>query len=152
MYPSPIGGQPPAPLQPPQPVLTAVKLMYVGAGLELLGLILNIVSGSANVGYGIVVPLIGAGIWIWMAVSNKAGKNWARITSTVFFGLDCLVLLLVLIGAGALISLTNGAATAAVVLALVAAVIVWLVGLGAIILLWRKESSAYFAAMSASTY
>lgn len=52
-----------------------------------------------------------------MAVSNRAGKNWARITSTVFFGLDCLVL-----------------------------------GLGAIILLWRKESSAYFAAMSASTY
>jgi hypothetical protein len=152
MYPNPVGGQPPVSQQPPQPVLTAVKLMYVGAGLEVVGLILNLASGEANIAYSVVIPLIGAGIWIWMAISNKAGKNWARITSTVFFSLDCLVLLLVLIGIGALLSLTNGAATGLLVLGVVFAVITWLVGLFAVILIWRRESSAYFAAMSSSAY
>ena len=38
----------------------------------------------------VVVGLIGVGLWLWMAQKNKAGKNWARITSTVFFALDTL--------------------------------------------------------------
>ena len=38
----------------------------------------------------VVVGLIGIGLWLWMAQKNKAGKNWARITSTVFFAIDTL--------------------------------------------------------------
>jgi len=33
----------------------------------------------------VVVGLIGIGLWLWMAVKSKAGRNWARITGTVFF-------------------------------------------------------------------
>ncbi len=36
----------------------------------------------------VVVGLIGIALWLWMAQSNKAGKNWARIISTVFFAID----------------------------------------------------------------
>ena len=38
----------------------------------------------------VVVGLIGIALWIWMAQMNKRGRNWARITSTVFFALDTL--------------------------------------------------------------
>ena len=41
----------------------------------------------------IIFGLIGIGLWLWMAYANKAGKNWARITATAFFGLDTLSVL-----------------------------------------------------------
>jgi hypothetical protein len=66
-----------------------------------------------------------------MAWANKRGKNWARITGTVFFGLYTLDLILV-------------AARAASGISTVFAVVTWLVGLGATIMLWRRDSSAYF--------
>jgi hypothetical protein len=60
-------GQPGGPaLATPPPVTRAAQLMYVGAAASL----------------------IGVGLWIWMAQMNKAGKNWARITSTVFFAIE----------------------------------------------------------------
>jgi hypothetical protein len=68
-----------------------------------------------------------------MARANQAGKNWARITATVFFGLDTLSLLAALRQAEPALSRTISLLT-------------WLVGLGAVILLWQKISSAYFAA------
>jgi hypothetical protein len=105
------GGQAPPRQQPPRSVLTAVKLMYAGAGLEVLGLVLNLIIvgrvGSSGVFSGIVGPAVGVALWLWMATANKAGQNWARITSTVFFGLDSLFLLVVLIGAGALMALVG---------------------------------------------
>jgi hypothetical protein len=159
MYqPYPGGGADPTGLTPrppiPPSVINAVRLMYVGAGLAALGLILEFVSLSAlktairnasptltnsqvntatavAVGIAVVVGLIGIGLWIWMALANKAGHNWARITATVFFGLDTLFLLLSL-------------ARATVATGLIAGIVTWLVGLGAIVLLWRRESSAYF--------
>jgi hypothetical protein len=40
-------------------------------------------------------------------------------------------------------------ARAAVSLSLVFVILIWLIGLGAIVLLWRRESSQFFAAGSA---
>ena len=57
----------------------------------------------------------------------------SRITGTVFFGLYTLDLILV-------------AARSASGVSTVFAIITWLVGLGATIMLWRRESSAYFTA------
>jgi hypothetical protein len=158
MYPTyPTSGAPnQMPTRPPRPqsVSTAVTLMYVGAGFSLLGIILTIVAiGSlksaiikagpglstaqvhsaeiATVAIAVVGGLIGVGLWLWMAWANGAGKNWARILSTVFFGISTLELLLSFVRPHAL-------------LGLVLELLVWLVGLGAVILLWRKESSAYF--------
>jgi hypothetical protein len=76
----------------------------------------------------VVIELISIGLWVWMALMNKAGKSWARIVATVLFGLYTLYLLFVIrAGAGALVP-----------------ILTWLTGLGALILLWRKDSGEYF--------
>jgi hypothetical protein len=157
MYqPYPTSGQMPEPQrqQPPGSVLTAVKLMYVGAALSALGLIIGLVTiGSLKsailkadptfstsqvhaaeaigIATEVVVGLIGIGLWLWMASANKAGKNWARITGTVFFGVNTLFLLLAF-------------ARPHAGLGLIFDILVWLVGLGAVVMLWRGESSGYF--------
>ncbi len=144
----------------PKSVLDAVKAMYAGAGLSVIGIILVIISASsiksafakANataskpltasqlhsletdyIVAAIVILAIGALLWFWMARANAAGKRWARITSSVFFGLYTLYILLVV---------TRGGFGVTTILAGLS----WLVGLGAIVLLWRRESSDFFAA------
>jgi len=89
-----------------------------------------VVVGSVAIG------LISIGLWVWMALMNKAGKSWARIVATVLFGLDTLFLLLGVVRAGAAASS-------------VVSILIWLIGLGTVILLWRKDSSEYFTAQSA---
>ena len=79
---------------------------------------------------------MGVGLWIWLAQRCKAGKNWARVTGTVLFGIDTLF---------QLISFTRSAALAGRIPGL----IVWLVGLGAVILLWQRPSSDYFKGQAA---
>jgi FtsH-binding integral membrane protein len=130
--------------------------MYAGAGISAISFILGLVTiGSvrktlekqypsysaskisslvnAEIAIVVVAGIIGVGLWLWMAWANKRGKNWARITGTVFFGLYTLDLILV-------------AARAASGISTVFAVVTWLVGLGATIMLWRRDSSAYFHA------
>ncbi len=141
---------------PPTPVLQAVKLMYAGAIVSAISLIITLVTvGSlktaihnadpslsasklhsaevAAVAVAVIFGLIGIGLWLWMAYANKAGKNWARITATVFFGLDTL-------------SILTSFRQAEPVLSRVISILIWLIGLGAIVLLYQRESSAYFSA------
>jgi hypothetical protein len=158
-YPSAGQGAEPVRPGPPASVVMAVRLMYAGAVVSGLSLII----GLATVGNlrsalhksdpsltpsqlhnlqtvvivgSVAIGLISIGLWIWMALMNKAGKSWARIVGTVLFGLDTLFLLLGLARAGA------AAGT-------LASILTWLIGLGAVIYLWRKDASEYFAARSA---
>lgn len=159
MYqPYPSAGQVPEPArpEPPDSVLTAVKLMYAGAVVSALSLVVGLVTiGSlrsalqradpsytssqlhtaevASVVIIVIVGLIGVGLWVWMATANKRGANWARITATVFFGLDTL-------------STLAGFARPEALLSRLVGLLVWLIGLGAIILLWQRQSSDYFSA------
>ena len=160
MYqPYPGGAQMPEPSsRPPVPqsVTRAVYFMYAGAAASLIGIIIDMTMLStvkselkshnptwtttqlnnaehAAIAEFIVVGLIGAAFWIWMAQSCKAGKGWARIVSTVLFALDT-------------IGLVTGAASSGAVGVRVYSVVVWLIGLAAIILLWQRSSSEYFAA------
>jgi len=150
---------PPPPQRPSAPasVLTAVKLIYAGAALSLVGIVVTLTQKDAirkmiaannpkltqsqldvamNVGlaFGVILGLLGVGLWLWMASANKKGYSWARVVSSVFFGIDTLYLLYVLFAAG------NP------VIQKVAALLLWLVGLGAVVFLWRSDSSAYFNA------
>jgi hypothetical protein len=142
--------------EPPTPVLQAVKLMYAGAIVSAISLIVTLVTvGSlktaihnadpslsasklhsaevAAVAVAVIFGLIGIGLWLWMAYANKAGKNWARITATVFFGLDTLSILT---------SFRQGEP----VFSRLISILIWLIGLGAIVLLYQRQSSAYFSA------
>jgi hypothetical protein len=172
MYqPYPSGGQmPEQPQRPaaPPPVLMAVKLMYAGAVLSALTAIYTAATAgslkaailkahplytaaqvhndekSIVISAVVVGGLLTTGLWIWMARMNGAGHKWARIVASVLFVINTVDLLLTAAEAS---SATALGANAGVQVALV--VLVWLAGLGAIVLLWRGESSQYLAAASA---
>ena len=86
------------------------------------------------IGVLIVGGVIGVALWLWMAYSCKAGKGWARIVSTVLFAIDTLNVL-----AGASVISSAGAPR-------IYSILVWLIGLGAIIFLWQRSSTEYFKA------
>jgi len=170
MYqPYPGGGtaQTPEPSRPevPQSITRAVQFMYAGAAASLVGIIISLTTLSSlksdiikrnpnytptqvnnaqhvAIGAAIIVGLITVGLWLWMAQSNKAGKNWARIVSTVLFGLSTLSVLSALASAG----VASGG------VARIYGVVVWLIGLAAIIFLWQRQSSEYFKSASAPRY
>ena len=152
-YPS--SGKPLEAERPPAPpsVLNAVKLMYVGAAVSTVSLIISLAfigsvkstlrtefphyttsqidrAFGAFIAIAIISAGIGIGLWLWMAWANKQGKNWARITSSVLFAIQTLTLL----------EAVRGPKNAL----LVFPVLTWLVGLGAVWLLWRPESNAFF--------
>ena len=157
MYqPYPSTDQPVEPDKPPAPqsVLNAVKLMYAGAVVSAISLIISLVSigGTKDairkarpsltaaqvnqlntfiIALAVVSGVIGVALWLWMARKNGQGKNWARILSTVLFGLATLDMFGVL-------------SQPKTVLGLVFPVLTWLIGLGAIVFLWRKESTEFF--------
>ena len=145
--PYPSAWQAPIPSGPPPSIQRAVMLMYAGAGLEVLGLIFDLIIRKGSTSSGIPGAIIGIGLWIWMARANQAGKNWARVTSTVFFGIDCLGLLLILIGVGVLMHSVSSSVKIILVASVVAGVVTWVIGLVTIVLLWGRESSEYYAAM-----
>jgi hypothetical protein len=127
-------------------VRAAVRLMYAGAAVTTLSLIISIISlafiggGAARlrllgrsqplpvaITVGIMGGLVLIALWLWMARANGLGRNWARILSTVLFGLATLHLF----------------GNKDVVQGFFA-VVTWLVGLAAVWLLWRPDSNAFF--------
>ncbi len=144
----------------PVSVLRAVRVMYAGAAHSLLtyGLAIvtinsivnaiNAASSRTDPGYTpiqldrvrgaivtilVLVGLAQSALWLWMARANKGGRSWARVTSTVFFGIYTLGTLITLarpdVGTGfiKLLGITG-----------------WLIGGAAVVLLWQRQSSAFF--------
>jgi hypothetical protein len=128
--------------------------MYAGAAASLIGIVIDLTTLSSTktsierhspnltasqvtnmehtltVGF-IVGGLVGVGLWIFMAQSCKSGKNWARITATVLFAIDTI---------DQVVGLAMPVATSVKIFAPV----VWLIGLGAVVFLWRGTSTAFF--------
>jgi len=92
-------GPPAGPQRPaaPKPVLTAARIMYVGAAVsaaELIGALpfMGGIHGKAlghrltatplTITVVIVVLLVPVALWLWMARAAGRGRNWARIVST----------------------------------------------------------------------
>ena len=118
MYqPYPSSGQPVELLRPPAPapVLSATRFMYGGAvgsaayliaALPFMGDIHGKVLGyrltaaPLTITLVIVVGLAVIALWLWMARATSQGRNWARILSTVLFGLATLELTPYLFGFG----------------------------------------------------
>jgi hypothetical protein len=138
----------------PQSVLNAVKFMYAGAASSLVGIAVDLATLSATkraiekkdptltlsqvnsrehvllIGF-IVGGVIGIAVWLWLARACQAGKNWARITGTVLFGIATLDSL-----AGLGLSVSG--------VVHLYGLLVWLIGLGAVIFLWQRASTAFF--------
>ena len=76
------------------------------------------------------MPALLDALWLWMARANGWGRNWARILSTVLFGLATLDLTSVFRTPGIRVTLAPTA------LGPIVPVLTWLVGLAAVWLLW----------------
>ena len=115
--PKPSIGQPAGPLRPsaPAPVRTAVKLMYAGAAVSAVTLVISLAlvpavtaalgkatpsltaAQASDVNELIVLAMVFGlavvAVWLWMARATGRGRNWARILSTVLFGAATLELI-----------------------------------------------------------
>ncbi len=147
----------------PRPVDLAVLLMRVASMTPLLGILAlylerDLMYGVMNeavlgsdrsdaseiVGgawawllvWVLVLTVAEAVLWLWMAHANGSGRAWARVFSTVLF-----VLLIV---EAAPVVFSDPGAVVTIRYALEVAL-----GATVVVLLWRPESSRFFAARSA---
>jgi len=151
--------------QPPS-LRNAVRLMWVGAGVAALGTILTVALSSkikteilsevtrnnaiarshgsavytvaqlhtvANVAFVafIIGGIIGVLLWAWMAWANNRGSGWARIVASVLF---------------ALITIEVFVSLRRVSIPIVFILLEWLLGLVAVVLLWRRTTTAFIGA------
>jgi len=142
--------------RPPAPpsVTNAIKLMYAGAAVTTVSLIVSLTGTSSLksaikkhfpaytvnqvnhlysqiIAAAVITGVFGVLLWLVMAWANGKGMSWARIVSSVLFVLNTL---------GLLTFFRNPETGISVIFQ----VLTWLVGLGAIILLWRPDSSTFF--------
>ena len=140
-----------APLGPlPDSMRNAVRLMYAGAAFTAvyaLGIIVvasaiiknDAAAGSRHTGLAgvavlaVFLSLVEIGIWLGIAQACRNGKNWARVTGTVLFGLHTI---------GFLSVLTNS--HPGLGLAKLLTAIGWLISCGAAVFLWQRPSSVFF--------
>jgi hypothetical protein len=136
-------------------VLNAVKLMYAGAAVEVVAVIVALVFRSSlksvilasqphytaaqlHTAEGArTIPLIVGGVvaialWLWMAWAIGKGLNWARILSAVFFAINTLDALV------ALFLVRDSVATEII------GAVIWFIGLAAIVLLFSKDSRPFY--------
>lgn len=155
----------PAPTRP-KSMDTAVMLMRAGGVVAVLGLLFVFIikddirsaaekalkaGGSAYtqsqvdavvgvaVMTGIVFGLFGAALWFWMAFANGKGKSWARMVATILFAFSVLGVL-------------SNLASSPSLLAMLPNLISFLIGAAAIFLMYKRESSDWYKAMSAPRY
>jgi hypothetical protein len=149
----------PAPA-PPRSVVIAVRLMYVGAVVTAIGLVISVIAVATDLrglrashphatlahlhGYqnalitiAIISGLVEIALWLIMARANRAGARWARMAASVLFAFGSWNFASHFLGK---ITIGNIAYSA----------VTWLVGLAVIVFLWQRPSSEYLAAMAAS--
>lgn len=160
----PGGGWAPATVTRPPAMDKAVQLMKVGAVVGVINALTALlmqgqmrdvivdannaqpadarltpdqIDAAVSVGLvtALIVGLIGAGLWLWMASANGKGKSWARVVATIFFVLSVLSFVSSFLQTqpmtGRLLSLLTVA-----------------VGAGAIYFMYQKESTAFYEASS----
>lgn len=158
MYqPYPGTSQLPETIRPPMPaaVRNAIKLMYLGVAASLAGIVVDLLtlnttkhdllahSHTMTAGQAettahtlaiasVAGGVIAAALWIVIARACGKGRNWARITGTVFFGI-------------ATLDLFGSSAAPVAAAARIFPVVIWLIGLCAVVLLWRRAASAFFS-------
>jgi len=140
-------GRPPI----PSSLATAARLMYAGAGFSALGTIvglgtvheLQVIAAQQSappgaVGAAVAILLIhgviGAALWLWLARQTKRGRRRARAWATAIF---CIA---------TVSGISVDAQAPSTGLTQAFSGIEWIIGLCAVILLWKRSSRAYYAA------
>jgi hypothetical protein len=146
----------PEPEPMPSTVRNAVRLMYAGAVFSAIDLIVSLVTAGqistaiqnanphwsharvtanahAELTASVVIWLVTIGLWVIMARTNQAGRNWARIVATALSVLSTL-------------SFAEAVMQPAPLVSKLVYLPLWVVGVGAVILLWRPASTDYIRA------
>jgi hypothetical protein len=149
----------------PNPVRKSVRWMLAGAGItSVLALFWVVVAiadknaltnasgkkltngqfagGVAEIFVEFLVPAV---VWVVMARYNRAGQNWARIVASLLCALNTY-------DSYRLVNSLSGGMTLTVIdiVYIVLTLASWVVGVIAIALLWRAESTAYIKARTAA--
>ncbi|NUS74193.1 MAG: hypothetical protein HOQ05_12415 [Corynebacteriales bacterium] len=142
----------------PSTIKNAVYLIYASVALSIIGVFVSFgmkdeirdaakeangdlssseldTAVTVGLAIGTVLALIGIALWLTMAHFIGKGKNWARITGTVFFGLNTVALLC------GMATQSNPALTN------VLSGLGWLLAVAITVLIWLPASSAYFKAV-----
>lgn len=142
---------PVVPAVPPATVRRATIFICAGAALAIATGVFAAIAARDQAAATLSAPhpspafavtdgLLMAALWLWMAWKTGAGRNWARIVSTVSFGL-----LSVYCGKFAIELVSVTTIKAGIAAYLGAFFLQWIAGLVALILLWQHPSSEYFA-------
>jgi len=144
----------------PCPVRNAVRLMRAGAVLTLASVVIVLVTLGGvrwaaasdlearqwpfvmltQVGFWLASAPIGAGVWLWLAWANGRGYHWARSAFVAFF---CVLTTVPLFGAGR-------DALPYTWPDVIAAAVLWLVGLVAVALIFSGTASPYYQRRAAT--
>jgi len=148
---SPAGSRGTDPVMPPS-MITAVRLMYAGAAYALVWAIGTIAVWASivrhypaagdhrlagAVGLAVVVTAVDIALWLGIARACRRGRSGARVAGTVLFALHTPGVLSVVASA------QPGLGPAKML-----TLIGWLIGLGAVVALWQRPSSAFFSAQA----
>jgi hypothetical protein len=148
----------------PATMRKAVRFMLAGAAITAVFALFEVIATivdknsidingkpptSSQLATGIVILLVSYAVyivlWVLMARFNRAGQKWARIVSAVLFAISTWQLY------ETIDSLHGGMIiTAADIIYIVFTIGAWAAGVGAIAMLWRPDSTAYFNAHSVS--
>jgi hypothetical protein len=138
----------------PRPVRDAVRLMCAGAVLTLAALVTVLVTLGGvraaaaydltggqwptvmltQVGFWLASAPIGAGVWLWLAWANGRGYHWARPAFVAFF---CVLTIVPIFGGGEDALPYTWADV-------IAAAVLWLVGLAAMVLIFSETASPHY--------
>lgn len=146
----------------PAKLQRAVWLMYAGAALTLLSIPMNLgdreemraglrdnsqgpkmtedqINSFVDAVFGLTILLgvVGAGMWVVMAILNKRGKNWARLTASGLGTLNIMYTLWILSAA-----VQSGAA--ALTLPAVVSMLTLAVAVIALVYLWNPGVREWF--------
>jgi hypothetical protein len=151
------GRRKPARAEIPSGAMTGIWLMYAGAAVTAIYVLVGFPAygrlsrlGTSHpqdhfqqhaydaagiiLGFVIVAGFLGIAGWLISAQGVSRGKRWGATLGTVLFGIDTIAVLFVLVGAwGAPVAKSLSA-------------VVWSVGLVTVICLWSRTSRAFYRA------
>jgi hypothetical protein len=136
-------------------MVTAVRLMYAGAAYALVWAV-GVITVSASIvknhpisaaggdhrlagaaTLAVLLAIAEASLWLGIARACRRGRNVARVAGTILFGVHTLAVL-------GVVASTQAGLGPAKALTLIG----WLIGVGAVVCLWQRPSSAFFTAQA----
>jgi hypothetical protein len=140
----------PGRLVPPQSVVKAVRLIYLGGLLTACGAVVAVLSDAPAVRAAmhlqavsdytvtgtVFTGLVAAGVWLWMARQIKRGHGKARVTAAALFAINTIAIL------------SSNAGGISDHLSFIFELAEWGVGLLVLVSLWDRRSSIYFTELN----